>query len=181
MKTIETERLILRGWRLEDLDDLYAYAKNPNVGPMAGWEAHSSREASLNALKAFIKDDDRWAIVLKETGRVIGALRLYPDENRGKYSADNSAKYINYVLSPDYWGKGYMTEAVKRVITYAFEELNVELLSVFHTPHNTRSKRVIEKCGFNYEITIEQGYKNYDGQTFDSVCYYLLKSEYYRE
>lgn len=72
MKTIETERLILRGWQLEDLDDLYEYAKNPNVGLMQGWEPHSSKEISLNVLKSFIEDDDRWAIVLKENRKVIG-------------------------------------------------------------------------------------------------------------
>ena len=50
MKTIETERLILRKWQLEDLDDFYEYAKNPNVGPMAGWEPHSCKEISLKIL-----------------------------------------------------------------------------------------------------------------------------------
>lgn len=174
MKTIETERLILRGWQLEDLDDLYEYAKNPNVGPMAGWKPHSSKEVSLNVLKSFIENDDMWAIVFKENGKVIGQLRIYPDENRGKYNA----KYISFALSADYWGKGYMTEAVKRVVKYAFEEMNIDLLSVFHYPHNIRSKRVIEKCGFQYEMTIKQASKRYDGQIFDNVCYSILKSEY---
>lgn len=178
MKTIETERLILRGWQLEDLDDFYECAKNPNVGPMAGWKPHLSREISLNVLKSYIEDDGRWAIVLKEKGKVIGSIRLYSDENRGKYSERNSAKLISYFLSHDYWGKGYMTEVVRRVIKYAFEEINTELLTVFHIPQNISTKRVIEKCGFQYETTIAQGYKNYDGQVFDSVFYSILKSEY---
>lgn len=174
MKNIVTERLILRGWQLEDLDDLYEYAKNPNVGPMAGWEPHSSKEVSLDVLNSFIENDEIWAIVLKENGKVIGSLKIYPDENRGKYNA----KYIGFVLSADYWGKGYMTEAVKRVIKYVFEEMNIDLLSVFHYPHNIPSKRVIEKCGFQYEVTLKQTQKIYDGQIFDSVCYSILKSEY---
>ena len=177
MKTLETERLILRSWLLEDLDDLYEYAKNPNVGSMQGWKPHLSKDESLITLKSFIEDDDRWAIVLKENNKVIGSVRLCPDENRGKYFA----KYIHYVLSSDYWGNGYMTEAVKRVIKYAFEEVNVDLLSVFHYPHNIRSKRVIEKCGFQYETTIKQGHKIYDGQVFDTVCYSMLKSDYFNQ
>ena len=177
MKTIETRRLILRGWHLKDLDDLYEYAKNPDVGLMQGWEPHSSKEVSLNALKSFIVDEDRWAIVLKENGKVIGSVGISPDENRGKYYA----KYIHYVLSADYWNIGYMTEAVKRVVKYAFEEMNIDLLSAFHYPHNIRSKRVIEKCGFQYEVTIKQGKKIYDGQIFDTVCYSILKSEYCSE
>jgi putative acetyltransferase len=174
MKTIETERLILRGWRIGDLDDLYEYAKNPDVGSMTGWEPHSSKEVSLSFLKSFIENDERWAIVLKENGKVIGSLKIYPDRDRGKYDA----RYINYVLSADYWGRGIMTEAVKRVIKYAFEEMNIDLISVFHYPHNIRSKRVIEKCGFQYEVTLRQTCKIYDGQVFDAVCYSILKSEY---
>jgi putative acetyltransferase len=177
MKTIETERLILRGWQLEDLDDLYEYAKNPKVGPMAGWEPHPNKEVSLNTLKSFIDNGDRWAIELKENGKVIGSLRIHPDENRGKYFA----KYINYDLSADNWGKGYMTEAVKRAVKYAFEEMNIDLLTAFFYPHNIRSKRVIEKCGFKYEATLNQTSKRYDGQIFDTVIYSILKSEYYNE
>lgn len=159
------------------MDDFFDYAKNPDTGVMQGWKPHLNKEETLYTLKSYIKDDDRWAIALKENNKVIGSVRLYPDENRGKYYA----KYINYVLSSDYWNNGYMTEAVKRVIKYAFDEVNVDLLSAFHYPHNIRSKRVIEKCGFKYEVTIKQGNKIYDGQIFDTVCYYILKSEYYSE
>ena len=179
MKTLETERLILRGWRHDDLDDLYGIYKNPKIGLMGNWEPHSSKEASLTALNSFIEDNGRWAIVLKENEKVIGGIRIYPDENRGNFSARNSAKYINYILAEDFWGKGYMSEAVKRAVKYAFDEMSIELLTAFHHPDNIRSKRVLEKCGFEYEVTIERGIKNYDGQTFDSVCHSILKSDYY--
>lgn len=173
--TLQTDRLILRGWRLDDLDDLYECMRNPNVGPMGGWEPHAGRSASLDALESFIEDGDRWAVALKESGKAVGAVRLYPDENRGQFSARNSAMLINYFLAEACWGRGYMTEAVKRVVRYAFEELGVELLGVSHRPGNTRSQRVIEKCGFQYAGTIERGSENYDGQIFDSVCYEILK------
>jgi len=176
MKTIETERLILRGWQLNDLDDLFEYAKNPNVGPMSGWEPHANKEVSLNVLKHYLANDDRWAISLKENGKVIGSIKLRPDENRGNYKA----KYISFALSFDYWGKGYMTEAVKGVVKYVFDEMEIDLLSAFHFPHNIRSKRVLEKCGFTYEVTIKHGNTIYDGQIFDTVCYSLLKTDYYK-
>jgi len=177
MKTLETKRLILRDWQLDDLDDLYEYAQNPHVGPIAGWKPHSSKNVSLDVLKSFIKDGNVWAIVLKENRKVIGSIRLYPDENRGKYKA----KSINFVLSYDYWGNGFMTEAVKCVVEHAFTSSDIDLLSVFHYPHNTRSKRVIEKCGFEYEGTLEQTCKRYDGQIFDAVCYSLLRADYFRD
>lgn len=177
LKLLETERLILRDWQPDDLDDLYEYSKNPNFGILTGWKPHESKKESAEVLNYFISDkiNDRFAIVLKDDGKVIGAINLSPDENRGKYYA----KYINYVLNVDYWGCGYMTEAVKRIIQYAFEELKIDLLSVFHYPHNVRSKCVIERCGFEYELTVKQGGKIYDGQAFDTVCYLLLKDKYF--
>lgn len=144
---------------------------------MTGWKPHESKAESLKSLKYFIEDNERWAIVLKDNEKVIGSIRTRPDENRGKYYA----KYISYVLSVDYWGKGYMTESIKSVIKYAFEVMNIDLLSVFHYPHNIRSKRVIEKCGFEYEVTIKQAHKIYDGQIFDTVCYCILREEWEKQ
>lgn len=181
MKTIETERLILRELQIDDFEDFYEYAKNINVTSLLNWKPHLNKEMSLSFLKSYVESNDVWAIVLKENSKVIGHLKIYPDENRGQFSARNTAKLITYALSEDYWGKGYMTEAVKRAVKYAFEEMNIELLTAFHIPHNIRSKSVIEKCGFQYEITIEQGYKYYDGQIFDSVCHSIMKSDYYKE
>lgn len=174
MKTFETDRLILRTWKSEDVADLYKYAKDLSVGPIAGWAPHKSIDESMLVLKSYMENDNAWAIVLKENKKVIGMVKIYPDENRGKYYA----KQINYALSPAYWGNGYMTEAIKRVVDFAFDELKIDLLSVFHYPQNIRSKRVIEKCGFEYEGIIEKGCKRYDGQVFDAVCYSILKDDW---
>ena len=62
MKTLETERLILRGWKPQDVNDLYEYAKDPNVGPIAGWAPHTSMEASMAVLKSYMENDNAWAI-----------------------------------------------------------------------------------------------------------------------
>ena len=71
-----------------------------------------------------------------------------------------------------------MTEAIKQIIKYLFDELNIDLLSAFHIPDNIKSKKVLENCGFEYEITIEQGFKRFDGKVFDAICYSILKSDY---
>ena len=173
MTTLETQRLILRGWRESDVDDLYTIMKNASV-IMGGWEPHANINVTLNVLNAYVENDDRWAVALKDSKKVIGCVRVYPDNNRGNFYA----KSINYVLSEDYWGNGYMTEAIKRIIKYLFDELNIDLLSAFHIPDNNKSKKVLEKCGFEYEITIKQGYERFDGEVFDSVCYSILKSDY---
>ena len=169
MKTLETHRLILREWRKNDVDDLFDIMKNSSV-IMGGWEPHSSINITIDILNEYIECDDRWAVELKDNKKVIGCVRVLPDNNRGKYYA----KLINYVLAEDYWGNGYMSEAIKRVSKYLFEDLNIDILTAFCYPDNIKSKKVLEKCGFEYEGTIEQGCKRFDGQVFDAVIYSII-------
>lgn len=175
MKALETPRLILRKWRTNDADDLFNIMKSSSV-LIGGWKPHSDIETSIEVLKKYIKSDEIWAVELKNNGKVIGCVKVYPDNNRGKFYA----KSINYVLSENYCGNGYMTEAVKQIIKYLFEETNIDLLSAFHYPDNIKSKKVLKNCGFEYEITIEQGCQRYDGQVFDAVCYSIFKSDYFQ-
>lgn len=175
MKILDTPRLVLRKWRADDADDLFNIMKNSSV-IMGGWEPHPDVNISIEVLKKYVESDERWAVELKYNGRVIGCVRVYPDNNRGKFYA----KSINYVLSEDYRGNGYMTEAIKRIIKYLFEEVNIDLLSAFHYPDNIKSKKILYNCGFEYETTIEQGCQRYDGQIFDAVCYSILKSDYFK-
>ena len=172
MKKLETTRLILREWRKDDVNDLYDIMKNSSV-LMGGWEPHSNINITTDVLNEYLKTDDRWAVELKASKKVIGCVRVVPDNNRGTYYA----KLINYVLSEDYWGNGYMSEAVTRVINYLFEELNIDLLTAFCYPDNIKSKKVLEKCGFEHEITIERGCKRFDGQVFDAVIYSIVNEK----
>ena len=176
MKKIETPRLVLREWNEGDLYDLFDIMKSPSV-LAGGFEPHSNTDASAELLRKYIKSNDRLAIELKGIGRVIGCIGIVPDKNRGKFNAHS----INYVLSEHYRGNGYMTEAVRRIVQYAFEELDSDLLSAFCTSDNLKSKKILERCNFEYETTIKQGYKRFDGQTFDSVCYCILRSDYMKE
>ena len=173
-REIQTERLLLRPWKSEDLEDLYAYSQCDEVGSMAGWRPHTSRAEAEKALAEYMTQELHWALVDKENGRVIGAVKLNPDPNRGRFYA----KAISFVLSPSHWGRGLMTEAVRAVIGYAFRELGIDLLSAFHYEGNQRSRRVIEKCGFEYEITLKSSVRRYDGRVFDMVCYCILAEDY---
>ena len=174
MKQLETERLLLRTWQLEDLNDLYEYASNPEVGPKAGWKPHESLEESERILQSFINGDEVVAIVNKENNKVIGSLGLHGD---GKRNASGS-KMLGYVLSRDYWGRGLMTEAVQAILKYAFEELALELISVYHYPFNEQSKKVILKSGFQYEGTIRHASRIFNGEIYDDVCYSMKKEEW---
>ena len=174
MKTLETERLILRAWHKDDADDFYEYAKHPEVGLNGGWEPHTSREDSLNVIQYFIEANDIWANVLKETNKVIGSVGLHKDSKRPNIKV----KELGFVLGAEYWGQGIATEAAKGAIVHAFEEMELDLVSTYHKTFNTRAKRVIEKCGFTCEGMLRQASKRYDEQIFDAFCYSILKSEY---
>lgn len=148
--TLETERLILRPWTYNDLDDFFEYASNPDVGPMAGWEPHKNKEASLEILKRFVEHKKTFAIVCKENNKAIGSLGIefYELEDKLTEFKDLKGRSIGYVLSKDYWGKGLMPEAVKAVIDYLFNSLNYDFLLCGRFDFNNQSRRVQEKCGF---------------------------------
>ena len=175
MKILETKHLLLRPWKLEDLDDLYEYAKSENVGPNAGWPSHKNKDISLEILNSFIEGNEVRAIVYKENNKVIGSIGVHKDRKREV----KNCKMIGYVLSEDYWGKGLMTEGVKTIIKHLFEEEDIEVISCYHYPFNTKSKRVIEKCGFIYEGTIRCASEIYNGNIYDDVCYSITKNDYF--
>ena len=148
--TIETERLILRPWTLDDLDDFFEYASVPDVGERAGWNHHKDKEESLKILNGFIEKKKTFAIVYKENNKAIGSIGIeeYGAEDKLSEFFDYQGREIGYVLSKDYWGKGLMPEAVKAVINYLFNVLNYDFLLCGYHDFNTQSKRVQEKCGF---------------------------------
>lgn len=175
MKRLETPQLILRDWAEEDTKDLYRYAKDPETGPAAGWKPHENMEESREIAKMFIREGNVWALEEKASGRVIGSLGLHKDEKRPGVPG---VKMVGYVLAKDSWGQGRMTEAVKEVMRYAFEEEGLRMLTVYHFPWNDRSRRVIEKCGFRKEGTLRESFVRFDGTLMDEVCCSLTVEEW---
>lgn len=175
MKEIETARLVLRAWTKKDAQALFAYANNPEVGPPAGWKPHVNEAESLKIIETLFMNRDVWAIVCKESGKVIGSVGLEPDKRRPGLES----REMGYSLAKEFWGKGMMTEAASAVIEYAFAELSLAILAVCTGPENKGSQRVIEKCGFIYEGTSRRSYRIYDGSIRDTKCYSLLKEEWH--
>lgn len=171
---LKTDRLILRPWRESDLDDLYEYARVDGVGVMAGWSAHKSLEESKRILDMFM--DKKKTFALECQGKVVGSIGIETYEER-RYPeldlAEKRGREIGYVLSKDYWGRGLMTEAVKEVIRWLFEDVGLDFVTVGHFVRNDRSRRVIEKCGFTYVKTIP--FDTQDGRTEDSMEYILYR------
>ena len=173
MKTLETDRLILRPFREDDAEDLYAYARVEGVGEAAGWTHHKSLDESRAILADFIAKGDVFALELKESGRVIGSLGLHATNNGAKYDLQRE---LGYVLSREYWGRGLMSEAAARAVQYAFEDMALNTLWCAHFIGNDRSRRVIEKTGFRYLKPFV--YDTRDGRHLESLLYILTREDY---
>lgn len=174
MKTIETSRLVLRNFRQSDCDDFFEYAKSDKVGPMAGWKPHDNKEESIKILNLFLEENEVWAMEYIPSNKVIGSIGLHKDLKRN----NPKTLMLGYVLSEEYWGKGIMVEACRAVLDYGFNELNLDLISVYHFPFNTQSESVIKKIGFKYEGVIRQSTVRFDQVVLDSVCYSMTKDEF---
>lgn len=168
---IETDRLILRYWCQEDLEDFYEYAHVDGVGQMAGWQPHESIGKTQAILDGFIREKKTFALELKENGRVIGSLGLEARDEDLAILEELQGREIGYVLSKNYWGRGLMPEAVKAVIDYCFSVLGFDYLLCGHYDWNRQSRRVIEKCGFQFmkEVTHETRFG-----TTEQVRLYIL-------
>lgn len=176
MKTLVTDRLILRAWKETDEGDLYEYARSKTVGPMAGWRPHETLEDSGKIITMFMEEDETWAVCDKKSGKVIGSVGIHRDMKR---SIDKSkVRMLGYALSEEYWGRGIVPEACREVMRFAFDELHLEIMSVYHFPFNEQSKRVIEKLGFKYEGTLRMATAIFDGTIYDDVCYSITRDEF---
>lgn len=146
---LKTKRLILRSWRKEDLDDFFEYASVDGVGQMAGWLPHQNKDDTQMILDSFIGKKRTFA--LEYQGKVIGSLGIEEyDEDKFPELKDKKCREIGYVLSKNYWGRGLMPEAVKEVIRYLFEEVQLDVILCGHFLSNHQSQRVQEKCGFRH-------------------------------
>lgn len=168
---MKTRRLIIRGFKASDLDDFYAYARMKDVGEMAGWKPHSSKEVSRNILSQFINNSEVFAIEERATHKMIGSIGLHRrpfDEHDAIYRQ----RELGYVLSKDYWNKGLMSEATKRIVDYAFNDLNLDRLTVAHFIDNARSEAIIKKLGFTF-VKYDTYYAKTLDKTFKEKKYVL--------
>lgn len=176
---LETERLILRPWRVEDAPAMFAYAKDPEVGPNAGWKPHESVEESRRILERWTKEDEPdwiWAVTRRGRDEPIGSLGLHEDSVRQGVPGH---RMLGYVLGRAWWGQGLMPEAAGAALDYAFAQARLKLVSVRHFPFNSRSRRVIEKAGFRYEGLLRRFGVRWDGAVLDECFYSMTAGEYW--
>lgn len=149
---LQTERLLLRPWRDEDAEGLYQYAKDPAVGPIAGWPPHTSVENSREIIRSVLSAPETYAVCLRADDRPIGCVGLTVGK-RSNLDLPDTEGEIGYWIGVPFWGQGLIPEAVKELIRRGFEDLGLEKLWCGYFEGNTKSKRVQEKCGLVYHHT----------------------------
>ena len=173
---IETDRLILRRFRSEDAEDMYAnWASDPEVTRFLTWPPHSSVDVTKALLADWIpRYEDggyfNWAMEYKDTGEVIGNISVVRLIER------IDATEMGYCMSRAYWGQELMPEALKAVMDYLFDVVGLNRVAACHDANNPKSGRVMEKAGMKPEGILRAAGKNNLG-ICDDVWHAMIRND----
>lgn len=176
-KTIETDRLVLRAFRLSDALAAYKnWTADDKVTEFLRWPPHADISVTERVIQGWIKQYEKpsfyqWAIVLKETNEPIGSISIV-DQNEAL-----NIVHIGYCIGSKWWHRGITSEAFFAIIPFLFNEVGVNRIELQHDPNNPFSGAVMRKCGLQYEGTLRQADFNNKGVA-DACMYSLLKSEW---
>ena len=181
MKIIETERLTLRLWQVEDTPLLAQINQDPQVMEFfPSLQTFEETEAFVERVSLQFKSKGYtlYAVEIKARGIFIGFVGL---NAVGFTSHFTPATEIAWRLAQKFWGMGYATEAAKAVLDHAFNDLSLDEIVSITVPKNTRSRRVMEKIGFVYDPSEDFLHPNVDVDSplCAHVLYRLDKLSYY--
>ena len=165
---IETERLILRSWQKDDVDSFYMHAFD-DEDEIDDSAERPPIEIFQRILNKIIQESKTFAIILKENGDIIGSLGLQPRRADSGLPDEFNGREISYELFKNYRGNGYMTEAVKALCSYCFNQLRYDYLTCGYFEGNHKSKGVMERCGFAWLKDIDTVVKS--GETVPGKLY----------
>ena len=152
---LTTLRLILRPWRESDAEALYKYAKDPAIGPVAGWPPHTSVAESLEIIRTVFAAPETYAVVLKVTDEPVGSVGIMFGDGLHSAEMQMGEAEIGYWIGVPYWGQGLIPEAVRCLLRRCFEDLEMTAVWCGYYDGNVKSRRVMEKCGFRFHHTEE--------------------------
>ncbi len=177
LPTFETERLKIRLFNENDVDDLYEYCSDDEVTKYLIFPTYRSRQDAIDRINYCKEGYERleapilWAIEYKEDEKLIGGIDFV------KWDEANNKAEIGYLLSRKYWNKGIMTEALAAIIEFGFEKMGLNRIEICCDERNIGSARVMEKNGLKYEGTLRQ--ERFQKGEYVNVKYYsILKDEY---
>jgi len=174
---LETERLVLRRFAESDAPDMFdSWCNDPKVTIYMTWQPHGDISATREYLEGILRGYGRedyyhWALEPKATGQVVGSIGV------GRHNDATRSATIGYSLGSAWWNRGYMTEALRAVIKFFFEEAGMNRVEAMHDPRNPGSGRVMQKAGMTYEGTLRRSGTNNRG-VCDEAYYAILACEY---
>ncbi|MCM3164939.1 GNAT family N-acetyltransferase [Metabacillus litoralis] len=178
LPSFETNRLILRKININDLDDIYEFSSDPKVAHHMTWEVNKTKEETLHNFVSIVIEKYKtgqsadWAIVHKESNKVIGTCSFVD------WSNNNQKAEIGYVLNRNYWGQGLVSEAIKVVIKFGFEILELNRIEGGCDTDNIGSEKVMLKAGFKYEGTLRKN-EYIKGEFRDTKVYSIIKEDFF--
>jgi ribosomal-protein-alanine N-acetyltransferase len=175
-QNLETERLLLRRLNENDVKEVLALRGNPETMKFIPKPLAKTKEDALAHI-AMIEDKIinnigiNWGITIKGNPKIFGIIGIY------KFYPENHRAEIGYMSLPKFNGQGYITEAIKTVVAYGFEQLNLHSIEAIIDPENSASERVLQKNGFVKEAHILEN-ELWEGKFWDTVIYSLLKRNF---
>lgn len=172
---IESKRLIFRNFLWSDTQKLFEIRSNDKVMNYMDTTKHQSIQDAMNLINSINtsfteKKGINWAIVEKSSKQFIGYFGFW------RMMKDHCRAEAGYALSPEYWGKGYMNEAMSKLIDFGFKKLKLHSIEANVNPQNTNSIKLLEKSGFKKEAHFRENYL-FNGKFIDSVIYSLLERD----
>ncbi|AST91563.1 GNAT family N-acetyltransferase [Sutcliffiella cohnii] len=175
--TLETERLLLRTLKVSDAESIYLYFSEEEMLRYYGMEPFANIIEAEKFVKDFLDDYKliyRWGIVEKGSYELIGTCGFHA------ISENHKRAEIGYEIAKPFWGKGYATEAVSRLVQYGFEEFQWNRIGANVYPNNKGSQRVLEKLGFTHEGRL-RGYIQQGKIAHDTNVFSILKDEFHQK
>jgi len=174
-QTINTARLVLRQFSINDAEDMFIWASNPQVVKYLSYYPHKDIDETKQILKDWINkyknpDEYNWAIVFNDI--VIGNISVVLKDD-ACYSC-----HLGWQIDVPYWNNGIMTETAGAVVDYLFDKVGYDRISSGHDTRNIGSGRVMEKIGMKLEGTFRRYCYQKDGSIGDKNCWAILKSDW---
>lgn len=176
LPVLSTERLNLRPMTLGDAADMFAYASDPAVTRHTSWPAHAGIDESRAQLARVVARYEHgevagWGVEHLADGRFIGTAGYL------RWDVEDRCAEVGYAMSRAYWGQGLMTEALRAILAFGFEHMQLNRIEARCDAENIGSYRVMEKVGLQYEGTLRQRLLK-DGTFVDVRLYSILRREY---
>lgn len=173
---LETERLHLRQLTMDGLDFVYRHFSNPRVAEFLLDEPPLSDISEAREIIEFYQQPEtkslnRWGISLKTNGQLVGTCGFHKWNKRDLHAE------IGYDLSPDFWGQGFMTEALRAVIQNGFGRMRLNRIEAIVYPENQKSLHLLHKLGFQTEGLLRE-YHHLNGKFYDHYILSLLKRDW---